>query len=325
MIVVAVAVLGTVTGCSDVLSSQDDSAPPPGASAPAGGQNQGGGGEDGGQGSGDPDSGSSNGNPGTCQGDSCPKLPTPSSRFEGSGVTADNTDKTVSPYLTSLLDDLDAAWGAWFTELNWGDPSTGRKLIEPGTTYTTDCTSGDEKIGEVSSDLKNAFFCAVDTQPNGRGTSTEGTIILPVETFAGIWKGDVFGAQVPSVVVGDFTAATVVAHEYGHNVVFRIADALNIPKGSFPRGNNLELIADCFAGNWAATVFDRDELSLRNILQAATLLPIIGDTGPDQGHGTTRERAAAITTGLTGKSLPTFERRGQPSDCLAKYWPERFS
>ncbi len=320
MIVVAVAVLGTVTGCSDVLSSQDDSASPPGVSAPAdgGGQNT-----DGDRGQ--DDSGSSNGNPGTCQGDSCPKLPTPSSTFEGSGVTADNTDKTVSPYLASLLDDLDSAWGAWFTELNWGDPSTGRKLSEPGTTYTTDCTSDDKKIGEISSDLKNAFFCAVDTQPNGKGKPTEGTIILPVETFAGIWKGDVFGASVPSVIVGDFTAAPVVAHESGHTIVFRIADALKIPESSFPQGNNLELIADCFAGNWAATVFDRDDLSLRNILQAATLLPIIGDTGPDQGHGTTRERAAAITTGLTGKSLPTFERRGQPSDCLAKYWPERFS
>lgn len=317
LIVVAVAMLSAVTGCSDLLSSDDEKSPQPGVSAPA---------SDGGSsGGGSSDGGSSKGKAGSCAVDSCPQLPTPSGDFTGSGITADNVSTKVTPFLTSLLDDLDKAWGAWFTELNWGDPSAGRKLIEPGTTFETDCTDGDNKIGAVSSDLKNAFFCGVDTQPNGNGKATEGTIILPVQTFAGIWQGDVFGASVPSVIVGDFTAATVVAHEYGHNVVFRIAQALNIPDSAFPQGNNRELIADCFAGNWAATVFDRDDLSVRNILQAATLLPLIGDSGPDQGHGTVRERAAALTTGLTGKALPTFERRGQPVDCLTKYWPEKFS
>ncbi|WP_246221914.1 MULTISPECIES: neutral zinc metallopeptidase [Gordonia] len=302
--VLAVAlVLGVGTGCSDLLSSDGDPAGTPDT----------------------PVTSTAVVNPKACLPDSCPQLPTPAQQFDGSGVTADNADTTVSPYLVSLLDDLDDAWGGWFVELDWGDPSTGRALIEPGTTFRTDCTDGDATIGAVSSDMKNAFFCGVDSQPNGQGAITEGTVILPVETFVGIWRGDVFGASVPSAVVGDFTAATVVAHEYGHNVVFRIARALGIPDSSYPQGNNRELIADCFAGNWAATVFDRDDLSVRNILQAATLLPLIGDPGPDQGHGTIRERAAALTTGLTGKALPTFERRGQPVDCLVKYWPERFS
>ena len=126
------------------------------------------------------------------------------------------------------------------------------------------------------------------------------------------------------MIVGDFTAATVVAHEYGHNVVFRIAQALNIPDSAFPQGNNRELIADCFAGNWAATVFDRDDLSVRNILQAATLLPLIGDSartrarhGPrtcgGADHGVDRESAADVRAPGTAGGLPHG------------HWPEKFS
>lgn len=127
---------------SDLLSSDDEKSPQPGTPAPA---------SDGGSsGGGSSDGGSSKGKAGSCAVDSCPQLPTPSGDFTGSGITADNVATKVTPFLTSLLDDLDKAWGAWFTELNWGDPSAGRKLIEPGTTFETDCTDGDNKIGAVS-------------------------------------------------------------------------------------------------------------------------------------------------------------------------------
>ncbi|WP_267617795.1 neutral zinc metallopeptidase [Gordonia bronchialis] len=236
-----------------------------------------------------------------------------------SGVTDSNAGTAVPAYLTTLFDDLDQTWGGWFGELGWGSPDPGRELIEPGSTFRTQCID-DENEATIPSDLANAFFCPVDVQPNGAGKPTEGTIVLPVKTFQNIWQGNVFG--VPSPVVGDFTAAIVVAHEYGHNIVYRISEVLDIPESRQPQGNNSELIADCLAGNWAATVFQRDALTPKDILQVATLLPIIGDTGPNQGHGTIRERATALTVGLTG---PQLNRQGQPVDCLAKYWPEQFS
>ncbi|MCH5643635.1 MULTISPECIES: neutral zinc metallopeptidase [unclassified Gordonia (in: high G+C Gram-positive bacteria)] len=236
-----------------------------------------------------------------------------------SGVTDSNADTAVPAYLTSLFNDLDETWGGWFGELGWGSPDPGRELIEPGTTFRTECID-DENDANIPSNLANAFFCPVDTQPNGSGQPTKGTIVLPVQTFQAIWQGNVFG--VPSPVVGDFTAAIVVAHEYGHNIVYRISEVLDIPESQQPQGNNSELIADCLAGNWAATVFQRDQLSPKDILQVATLLPIIGDPGPNQGHGTIRERATALTIGLTG---PQLNRQGQPVDCLSKYWPEKFS
>ncbi|MDL9937098.1 neutral zinc metallopeptidase [Gordonia sp. ABSL1-1] len=235
-------------------------------------------------------------------------------------MTAANADSTVPHYLDSLLDDLDETWGGWFTRLGWGDPAPGRVLIEPGTRFRTECTAGDDPSdSNIPSDLPNAFFCSLDVQANGDGKSTKGSIVLPVKTFQGIWNHEVFGVSTP--VAGDFTAATVVAHEYGHNVMYRIADVLGLSRSSFPTGNNPELLADCLAGNWAATVYQRDALSPKDIIEVATLLPVIGDPGPNQGHGTIRERATALTVGLTG---PQFNRQGQPGDCLTRYWPEAF-
>ena len=256
-----------------------------------------------------------------CRPDDCPKLPTPTAELMTSGVTPANVDTAVPDYLTTLLDDLDQTWGGWFDELGWGDPAPGRVLIESGTSFATECIAGEEDSNPVPipSDEANAFFCGVDTEPNGEGTPTEGSIVLPVDTFAAIWDGNVFG--VPSPIVGDFTAAIVVAHEYGHNVVFRMAEAFDIPDSLLPAGKNSELIADCLAANWGATAYQRDALGAREILQVATLLPIIGDTGGASGHGSARERAVALTVGLTG---PQFNRQGQPVDCIERYWPEFF-
>ncbi|ATD70363.1 MULTISPECIES: metalloprotease [Gordonia] len=236
-----------------------------------------------------------------------------------SGVNSSNVDTAVPKYLTTLLDDLDQTWGGWFGELGWGDPAPGRALIESGTSFATECIDEDGASNRIPSDEANAFFCGVDEEPNGDGQETEGSIVLPVDTFAAIWDGNVFG--VPSPIVGDFTAAIVVAHEYGHNVVFRMAEAFGIPERRLPQGKNSELIADCLASNWAATAYQRDALGAKEILQVATLLPIIGDTGGAMGHGSATERARALTIGLTG---PQFNRQGQPVDCLQRYWPEFF-
>ncbi|MEO9328226.1 neutral zinc metallopeptidase [Gordonia aurantiaca] len=234
-----------------------------------------------------------------------------------SGVDDSNVDKAVPRYLTTLLDDLDDTWGGWFGELGWGDPAPGRVLIASGTTFATDCLDEDGASDRIPSDEANAFFCGVDRAPNGDGRPTEGSIVLPVDAFAAIWDGNVFG--VPSPIVGDFTAAIVVAHEYGHNVVYRMAELFDVPATGLPKGKNGELVADCLAANWATTAYQRDALGAKEILQVATLLPIIGDTGGAMGHGSAAERARALTIGLTG---PQFNRRGQPTDCFTRYWPE---
>ncbi|WP_279105604.1 metalloprotease [Gordonia paraffinivorans] len=263
---------------------------------------------------------SSEADPTRCRPGDCPKLATPATSLMRSGVDGSNARTAVPRYLTTLLDDLDETWGGWFTELGWGDPAPGRVLVRSGTAYRTDCTDEDGVSPRIRSDEANAFFCSVDRAPDGDGRTTVGSVVLPVDTFAAIWDGDVFG--VPSPIVGDFTAAIVVAHEYGHNVVHRMAERFGIPAVRLPQGKNSELLADCLASNWASTAYKRDALGPKEILQVATLLPIIGDTGGATGHGSAVERAKALTIGLTG---PQFNRQGQPSDCLTKYWPQFYS
>lgn len=314
----AVAALAVGSGCS--LIPSDDSGRAPGSSAstsatpsPTPSRPPGA--------SGSNSSRPSDADPARCRPDDCPKLPTPTAELMTSGVDPGNVGNAVPEYLTTLLDDLDQTWGGWFDQLGWGDPAPGRVLIGSGTSFTTECIAGDEDSSPVPipSDEANAFFCGADTEPNGQGVPTEGSVVLPVETFAAIWDGNVFG--VPSPIVGDFTAAIVVAHEYGHNVVFRMAEVFDIPDSRLPAGKNSELIADCLAANWGATAYQRDALGAKEILQVAGLLPIIGDTGGASGHGSARERAVALTVGLTG---PQFNRQGQPVDCIERYWPEFF-
>ncbi|GAB20899.1 hypothetical protein GOPIP_001_00240 [Gordonia polyisoprenivorans NBRC 16320 = JCM 10675] len=249
----------------------------------------------------------------------------PTAELMTGAITRDNAPQKVSGYLTSVLDDLDSTWTPWFRELGWGDPAPGRVLVEAGDTYRSGCEDADGAI-VVTSDTPNAFFCGVDKARDGGGTRVEGSVILPVEAFVGIWTGT-FLVQGPLDSIGgfqgEFTAATVVAHEYGHTVVDRIVRAGHLPDSRGPRGENSELIADCLAGNWAATVLRRDELSVTDIVQAVTLIQKIGDPEPGQGHGTSTQRIAAISRGFFGRSV-NGGGQGQPIGCLTEYWPEEF-
>ena len=252
-----------------------------------------------------------------CTATDCPELPVYSSkRLKASGVTPTNADQTVPAYLTTVLDDLDRTWQDWFGKLNIEETSPGRVLIASGATFTSECVDEDGRTTALTSDFPNAFFCGVDRQPTGDGAERTGSIILPVETFADIWNGRLMGSK--GVMLGDFTAATIIAHEYGHNVVYRLAKAYGLSDEQLPRGNNNELISDCFAGNWAGTVFARKDLSLKEIAQAAALIISVGDPAPNQGHGTSIERATALTRGFA----ESLTKQGQPISCLKKYWPE---
>lgn len=257
--------------------------------------------------------------PGPCTAASCPALTVPTTSLMEGAVTKENASRAVPGYLRSVLDDLDETWGTWFATLRWGDPSPGRVLVGGDARFTTRCTDDRGQRVMVRADTPNAFYCDRDRAPDGTGRQRQGAIVLPVDTFVGLWNGTLLGSRRP--FLGEFTAATVVAHEYGHDVVARIAMAGRLSPDRQPLGDNDELIADCLAGTWAATVLKRDQLSVTDIVQAVTLLGQIGDAQSGEGHGTAPQRIAAISRGFAGAD---FNRQGQPIDCLSRYWPEVF-
>ncbi|MGB3886122.1 MAG: neutral zinc metallopeptidase [Gordonia sp. (in: high G+C Gram-positive bacteria)] len=251
-----------------------------------------------------------------CSTTSCPELPVYSSkRLAPSGVDASNQATAAPAYMSEVLDDLDAVWQDWFAQLNIERTSAGRALIPANQPFVSKCLE-DEMPEGIPSDFPNAFFCPIDTQPDGSGTERDGTIILPEQTFTDIWNGKLMGSS--GIMLGDFTAATIIAHEYGHNVVFRLNQAYGLGDNGVPTGDNRELIADCFAGNWAATVFERKDLSFKEMAQAAALIISVGDAKSGQGHGTSFARATALWRGFS----ENLKRQGQPGDCLKQYWPE---
>ncbi len=130
------------------------------------------------------------------------------------------------------------------------------------------------RCGSEQAPAKNAFYC-------------------PAGDFIA-W--DESGLVIPYYVqAGDFAAAFVLAHEFGHAMQARL-----------PRDEQLtvlsELQADCFAGSWSASV-QQEGLLEAGDLDEATLavfsardLPGTPFTDP-RAHGTGFERTIAFTDG----------------------------
>ena len=128
--------------------------------------------------------------------------------------------------------------------------------------------------GGQAAPAKNAFYC-------------------PAGDFMA-W--DETGLMIPYYVsAGDFAAAFVLAHEFGHAMQQRL------PRQE-PLGVLRELQADCFAGAWARNVQDQGLLEAGDLDEAtiavfqARDVPGTPFTDP-QAHGTGFERTRAFTDG----------------------------
>jgi uncharacterized protein len=133
------------------------------------------------------------------------------------------------------------------------------------------------RCGSEEAPAKNAFYCSA------------GDFIAWDET----------GLMIPYYVSsGDFAAAFVLAHEFGHAMQFRLPEQEQL-------GVLRELQADCFAGAWARDVQEQGLLEAGD-LDEATLavfsardVPGTPFTDP-RAHGTGFERTRAFADGYEG-------------------------
>lgn len=208
-------------------------------------------------------------------------------------------------YLSNALGNADRAWTNWFTNRGLSEPLVSYDVIvpsEPG--WDSNCGL------TIVSDTPNAYYCPDDTLQTG----FDGAIYLPATTMLKMWSGDIFGR--PSRQAGDFAAAAIVAHEFGHHVQDELAQQNNWTP---PNGKYKELIADCFSGNWAADFYYQGGMSTDDFEEAVSALEAIGDHNyfaPDH-HGTPEERVAAFEVGYYGVQGGT---PGDPSACIQYYW-----
>jgi predicted metalloprotease len=144
------------------------------------------------------------------------------------------------------------------------------------------------RCGSQRAPAKNAFYC-----PSGDFIA---------------W--DESGLMIPYYVqAGDFAAAFVLAHEFGHAVQARLPERERLTVLS-------ELQADCFAGAWAAHVADQGLLD-EGDLDEATLAVFSGRDVPGteftdpQAHGSGFERTRAFADGYESGPARCYPAPGE--------------
>jgi uncharacterized protein len=131
-------------------------------------------------------------------------------------------------------------------------------------------------------------------------------------------------ARSAGVTLGDFAQAYVVAHEVAHHVQVLLGISHRVaaadqqdPAGKNARSVRVELQADCLAGIWKHSSYQRGELTAKDFEDALQAAAVVGDdfqqhaaTGTisphDWTHGSSAQRQHWLTTG--------FEE-GKPSAC----------
>ncbi|MEO7904373.1 MAG: neutral zinc metallopeptidase [Candidatus Saccharimonadales bacterium] len=224
-------------------------------------------------------------------------------------VTQGNADTAVKAYLETAITSLDQKWSQWFIANGYQEPYLTYNIIgqDDPTVYSSECVMADGSKMTVSRDTPNAFYCSSDVDKTG-------AIWLPAATFEKMWLGDVLGKM--STNPGDFAAGIVVAHEFGHHVADELATQSEA-RGETPRvvtGKYKELLADCFAGVWASTLYYDGALDAGDFEEAVAAIVTTGDESPGgiDPHGTSEERVAALKLGYNTESNPGY--------CINSYW-----
>jgi uncharacterized protein len=185
-------------------------------------------------------------------------------------------------FVSFVLDDVQGFWDGYFDDAGENYPEAELVLFRDAV-QTGGCGGASSATGP--------FYCPADEKA-----------YIDLSFFRELTNR--FGAP------GDFAQAYVLAHEIGHHVqnVLGISDEVNTLSREDPdRANELsvrqELQADCFAGVWAHSAFQRDLLSDGDIREGLDAAAAVGDDrlGVDAEenftHGSSEQRTRWLTVG----------------------------
>jgi predicted metalloprotease len=201
-----------------------------------------------------------------------------------------------SAFLRAVFDDVQAMWKREFAAA--GIPYTPARLTIFRDEVDTACGTQPATVGP--------FYCPAD---HG--------VYLDTRFF------DALSRQV-GVRLGDFAQAYVIGHEVGHHVQVLLGISRRVamadqqdPAGKNARSVRVELQADCFAGIWKHSAYQRDELTAANFEDALRAAAVVGDdfqqasatgtiTPETWTHGSSAQRQHWLTVGF---------QRGEPAAC----------
>jgi predicted metalloprotease len=206
---------------------------------------------------------------------------------EGGPITGPDPEADLVSFVSFVLDDAQATWTDVFQR-------SGKTYRPAQLVLFRDATNSG--CGYATSDV-GPFYCGADE-----------TIYLDLGFFREL--RDRFGAE------GDFAQAYVVAHEVAHHVQKQLGVSAEVQRlsGEDPDQANVlsiaqELQADCFAGVWGQTTYDRELLERGDLAEGLNAASAIGDdriqkeaTGeidPDTWtHGSSDQRRQWFETGF---------------------------
>jgi uncharacterized protein len=170
-------------------------------------------------------------------------------------ISEADTNGELVEFLTFVHNDVQQFWQQTFNE-------AGRQY-EQATLVLFD-TATQSGCGLSTADV-GPHYCPVDL-----------SVYVDLDFFRELRRG--FGAP------GDFAQAYVLAHELGHhvqNLLGIMADVQAEQQQDPSRANELsirlELQADCFAGVWAFTTFERDLLESGDLQEGLRAAAAVGD------------------------------------------------
>jgi len=204
-------------------------------------------------------------------------------------------EKDLKDFSTYVFNSVQATWERTFSEQGKGYEHAKLVLYRGG--VDTGCGSASSAVGP--------FYCPADHH-----------VYLDLSFERDMERQLQAG--------GDFAWAYVIAHELGHHVQQQLgtSDQVERIRRSDPdRANDasvrLELQADCYAGVWAQSVFEKGDLQPGDIDEAIRASEAVGDDRLQQQAGR-RVNPDTFTHGSAAQRHAWFDRgreRGEPADC----------
>ncbi|MGH8987022.1 MAG: neutral zinc metallopeptidase, partial [Acidimicrobiales bacterium] len=183
------------------------------------------------------------------------KLPTAPGPSASPGAPDLSTEAGQTTFLHQVFSDIQTMWSEEFTKSGQG--YSPARLVLFRSKVATACGTESANVGP--------FYCSGDQ-----------TVYLDIRFFLTLEAK--FG------VSGDFAEAYVVAHEFGHHVqnlvgvTGRVAAAEQAdPSQSNALSVRAELQADCLAGVWAHSAYERSLLEPGDIKEALHAAQVVGD------------------------------------------------
>lgn len=198
-------------------------------------------------------------------------------------------ETSIATFVHEVDSDVGAFWQGQFNNADLRYTPVNELII----TSTSAVPSGCGGTWDVST--MNAAYCSIDD-----------TFYLPVGFLTYMYQH-----------YGDAGAAAVIAHENGHHVQQLLGILLQLQQGKLDTIQT-ELQADCLAGVWMSSMYQRGDIQPNDIAHALGAFSAGGDlpgttTTAPGAHGGPRQRQAAFMQGYNSGQGAQCEVPALPS------------